>query len=112
MKHIMLAALAFTLAGCASTVTDLRQTKPVMDGYSAKPVSVYSECLLNKWSEHSYLQPVIAKSSSDGDTLQFKDFWDGTVFLVDVKKAGGGSHFTLYRSRAISFYEEALLSCK
>lgn len=111
MKNMLLAVAVLALAGCA-TETDLRQTVPVMSGHSAKAVPVYAECVLDKWNNHTYLQPVVSKTTPDGISMQFVDSWAGPVFLLEVAKANGGSDFTLYRTKQISYYEDAITACK
>jgi hypothetical protein len=107
----MFVGIILALAGCA-TVSDLRQTKPVVSGYSSKKVSVFTACILDKWSSHSYLQPVIAHPFGNGNSLQFNDFWRGTVFVLDITVSDNGSKFMLFRSKTISFYEDEVISCE
>ncbi|SRR5471030_1153035 len=111
MNKILLTALVLTLAGCAAE-KDLHQTVPVMTGHSAKAVPVYAECVLEKWNEHTYLQPVASKTTPNGISMQFNDQWAGPVLLLEVTNATGGSDFKLYKTKTISYYEDAITACK
>ncbi len=111
MKIMFVSMAVLALVGC-TTVNDLRNTKPVITGHSSKSVQVFTECILNKWNDHTYLQPVLEQSLPEGNSFQFNDPWRGPVFIFDVRKSNDGSDFKLYRSREISFYEDAIIFCK
>lgn len=49
MKHVIMAVLVLSVAGCASTTTVSQDKHQVMEAKISKSAGVYAECLNQRW---------------------------------------------------------------
>lgn len=113
MIKLFLPVIALTLAGCATSPSELRTTEPSERGHTDKSAQAYMGCVLERWNEKNIITPISSQPLSNGYTAQVTDMARGVVMLLDVRDDEKiGSSYIFYKRRDMSFYEEQIRNCK
>jgi hypothetical protein len=88
MRTVAITA-ALALAGCATTVADIREREPFIIARSTKSVGALSECFGTAWEHRSGATNSIATEHGFTMTLTYQAFRPIVSAVIDVTDKGG-----------------------
>ncbi len=112
MRKILFPFIVLLLSSCA-TVSDLRESAPIVTGESSKSSNDYAACVAAKWGETHYT--VTSVPIKNGIAIMLPNSTAGVDAVVDIVNTDKGVSYKLYE-RAPSLtpkrIDDAITSCK
>ncbi|HDP6950836.1 TPA: hypothetical protein P6383_004711 [Escherichia coli] len=112
MNKTILFCTIIALTGCKS-LDYVKSGNPVMEGNSLKNIDELSGCISRQWAGNG--TPITSIPIENGVSLLVPQAMGGYDVVLDIKKAGNGSSFTLYeRVPALTpkIFADSVNACK